>query len=257
MTKINWMTTHALPNDILLQSWLLEHGISYSLTQRYVQSGWLKRLSPGVFFRPCSDEAIRPNWNHALSAVQEQLKLPVHLAGLSSLAYQGLGHYLQLGQEHIWVGIRDKTNLPKWFTSFPEQEWLFCRNSKLQLLPEQDLKKISIEGKELTASTAELAAYEIVDAIGRHISFEYVAELFQGLVGLSPRKVQSLLERSSAVQTNRIFLFLANYYAHQWTKRLDETKIELGSGKRQVIKGGVYNERYQITIPATLERANE
>ena len=104
------------------------------------------------------------------------------------------------------------------------------------------------------ASTAELAAYEIVDAIGKHISFEHVAELFQGLVGLSPRKTQSLLERSHAVQTNRVFLFLARHHGHQWTNRLDEKKIELGQGKRQVVKGGVYDEQYQITVPATLGR---
>lgn len=256
MAKINWLATRTLPNDILLQSWLLEQGISYSLAQRYVQSGWLKRLSPGVFIRPSADDAVQPNWKNALLAVQEQLSLPVHLAGLSSLAYQGLSHYLQLGQEQVWLGVKDKQTLPKWFRTF-EQGWLFCSNSKLELLPEKDLQKITVEGKELTASTTALAAYEIVDAIGKHISFEHVSELFQGLVGLSPRKVQSLLERSHAVQTNRIFLFLAHYHDHQWAKHLDESKIELGTGKRQVVKDGLYNERYQITIPAALRGLSE
>jgi hypothetical protein len=188
--------------------------------------------------------------------VQEQLSLPVHLAGLSSLAYQGLSHYLQLGQEQVWLGVKDKQALPKWFRTF-EQSWLFCSNSKLELLPEKDLQIITVEGKELTASTTALAAYEIVDAIGKHISFEHVSELFQGLVGLSPRKVQSLLERSHAVQTNRIFLFLAHYHDHQWAKHLDESKIELGTGKRQVVKDGLYDERYQITIPAALRGLSE
>lgn len=257
MSKINWLATHTLPSDILVQSWLLKHGISYSLTQRYVQSGWLKRLSPGVFFRPGTDEAMRPDWKNALFAVQEQLGLPIHLAGLSSLAYQGLSHYLQLGQEQVWLGVRNKQNQPKWFKNFSEQGWIFCSNNKLTVQPDKDLKKIPVEGKELIASTTELAAYEIIDAIGKHISFEHAAELFQGLVGLSPRKVQSLLERSSAVQTNRIFLFLAHHYNHQWAKHLDETKVELGSGKRQVVKSGMFDERYQITIPTTLGMANE
>ena len=252
MAKINWLATHTLPNDILLQSWLLEQGISYSLAQRYVQSGWLKRLSSGVFVRSGADETVEPSWKNALWAVQEQLSLPVHLAGLTRLAYQGLSHYLQLGQEQVWLGVKDKQTLPRWFRTFSKQGWLFCSNSKLKLLPDKDLQKIMVEGKELTVSTTALAAYEIVDAIGKHISFEHVAELFQGLVGLSPRKVQSLLERSHAVQTNRIFLFLAHYHDHQWAKHLDESKIELGAGKRQVVKNGLYDERYQITIPATL-----
>lgn len=254
MTQLNWLTTHTLPGEIVLQSWLLEHGVSYSLTQRYVQSGWLKRLNSGVFIRPSADADMKPDWKSALLAVQEQQALPVHLAGLSSLTYQGLSHYLQLSQEQSWLGIKGKRILPKWFKNFSGQNWIFCTNSRLELLPKQDLKKISVEGKELTASTAELAAYEIVDAIGKHISFEHVAELFQGLVGLSPRKTQSLLERSHAVRTNRVFLFLAHLHGHQWVNRLDETKIELGQGKRQVVKGGVYDEQYQITVPATLGR---
>ncbi|MDX7017774.1 type IV toxin-antitoxin system AbiEi family antitoxin domain-containing protein, partial [Klebsiella aerogenes] len=109
-----------------------------------------------------------------------------------------------------------------------------------------------VKEKELTVSCAELAAYEVVDAIGKLISFEHVAELFQGLVNLSPRKVQDILERSSSVQANRIFLFLGRYYDHQWVNRVDETRIKLGAGKRQVVEKGRFDERYQITVPEIL-----
>ena len=56
-----------------------------------------------------------------------------------------------------------------------------------------------LKEKELTVSCAELAAYEVVDAIGKLISFEHVAELFQGLVNLSPRKVQDILEQKDMI----------------------------------------------------------
>ena len=58
--------------------------------------------------------------------------------------------------------------------------------------------------------------------------------------------------RSRAVQTNRVFLFLSHYNDHQWVKRLDESLIELGSGKRQVVAEGRYNEKYKITVPNSL-----
>ena len=64
--------------------------------------------------------------------------------------------------------------------------------------------------------------------------------------------MQSLLNRSSAVQTNRIFLFLSHYCGHQWFDRLDESQIQLGSGKRQVVTNGRYDERYLITVPQSL-----
>lgn len=249
-SKINWLVTHAAPGTLVLQQWLTENGISYSLAQKYAQSGWLKRLSPGVYYRPGTKDDLKPDWVDAVQAMDIQLHHPVHLAGLGSLSHQGLSHYLQLGEAQVWIGVRNKQSLPKWFREFPNQHWFYCGNHKLEIVSEQDLKVIAVKGKELMASCPELAAYEVVDAIGKQISFQHAAELFQGLVSLSPRKVQSLLERSSSVQSNRVFLFLGHYYRHQWTQRLDETRIALGSGKRQVVNNGRFDQRYQITVPA-------
>ncbi|MGO1245956.1 MAG: type IV toxin-antitoxin system AbiEi family antitoxin [Oceanisphaera sp.] len=251
-SKLNWLITHTSPGALVIQQWLTENGVSYSLAQKYAQNGWLRKLSSGVYYRPGANDGVQPSWVDAVQALDLQLHFPVHLAGLSSLTHQGLSHYLQLRKEQIWVGVKNKPSLPKWFREFLQQDWFYCGNHKLQLIPDRDLKTVTINGKALTASCPELAAYEVVDAIGKQISFEHTAELFQGLVNLSPRKVQSILERSKAIQTNRVFLFLSHYHTHQWTKHLDETSIELGSGKRQVVDKGRYDARYQITVPDTL-----
>ncbi|OED43093.1 hypothetical protein ACH42_11005 [Endozoicomonas sp. (ex Bugula neritina AB1)] len=251
-SKINWLVNHTTPGSLVLQQWLTENGIQYSLAQRYTKSGWLKKLSSGVYYRPEPSGKVKPGWPEALQALTQQLQLPVHLAGLSSLTHQGLSHYLQLTSEKVWVGVRNKQTLPKWFRGFSGQPWLYSGNHKLSELTEKDFTFMSVNGKRLKASRPELAAYEVVDNIGKTMRFEHAAELFQGLVNLSPRKVQSLLNRSSAVQTNRIFLFLSHYCGHQWAERLDESQIQLGSGKRQVVTNGRYDERYQITIPQSL-----
>lgn len=242
---------------MVLQQWLVENGISHSLTQKYTQNGWLNRLFTGVYYRPDPKNQTLPNWVDALQALTGQLHLPAHLSGLSSLTYQGLNHYLPLTTQFAWIGIQNKQSLPKWFKEFPDLTWLYCTNSKLTDLLDKDFINLEINKKQIKASTPELAAYEVVDSIGKHISFEHAAEIFQGLVNLSPRKVQSLLNRSKAVATNRIFLFLGHYYAHSWIKRVDETTIELGSGKRQVVAKGGYDEHYQITVPhALISRKN-
>lgn len=251
-SKINWLMEHTLPGSLVLQPWLTQHGISYSLTQKYVASGWLRRLAPGVYVRPIAGTTPVPNWADALQALTEQLNLPMHLAGLSSLAQQGLSHYLSFGQEAVWVGVKNRQSLPKWFRELPDQEWRFCGNNKLTELTADDFTLLTVDGRKVKASKPELAAYEVADAVGQHISFEHAAELFQGLVNLSPRKVQALLERSNAVQTNRVFLFLSHQCGHQWTKRLDEARVTLGSGKRQVVRNGRYDERYQITVPRSM-----
>lgn len=252
MSKINWLVTHTSPGSLVLQQWLTENGVSYSLAQKYAKNGWLNKLCSGVYYRPDAKAEIMPGWIDAIQALYMQLHFPIHLAGLSSLTHQGLSHYLQLNKKQVWIGVKHKQSLPKWFREFPKQDWFYCGNHKLQIVPESDVKTITIKGKELTVSCPELAAYEVVDAIGKQISFEHTAELFQGLVNLSPRKVQSILERSNSIQTNRVFLFLSHYYDHQWGRRLDETRINLGAGKRQVAEKGRYDERYQITVPEIL-----
>jgi hypothetical protein len=250
--KLNWMVGNTYPGSLVAQKWLSANNISYSLTQKYTESGWLKKLDAGLYYRPDPNREYLPDWLNAFTVLSKQLHLPVHLAGLSSLSQQGLGHYLQLGKELIWVGVKDKQSLPSWFRSFHGYEWQYSSCSKLSELTDKDFTSVSVRGVEVKASCPELAAYEVVDAIGGHISFEHVAELLQGLINLSSRKVQSILNRSGSIQTNRIFLFLGRNYAHQWYKKIDESKINLGSGKRQVIKGGKLDERYQITVPESL-----
>jgi hypothetical protein len=253
-SKLNWLMEHTAPGSLVLQPWLTRNGISYSLAQKYAASGWLHKVGPGVYVRPAAGTTPTPTWPDALQALNEQLGMPVHLAGLSSLAQQGLSHYLSLGQEAVWVGVSDKHSLPKWFRELPGQDWRYCSNSKLSDVSTEDFTLLSVKGRDVMASKPELAAYEVVDAIGKHISFEHAATLFQGLVNLSPRRVQALLERSSAVQTNRVFLFLAHHCDHKWAQRLDESRITLGAGKRQVVANGRYDERYRITVPESLAR---
>lgn len=48
-SKINWLVSHTAPNSIILQQWLVENGIPYSLTQKYVKNGWLKKFDTGAY----------------------------------------------------------------------------------------------------------------------------------------------------------------------------------------------------------------
>jgi hypothetical protein len=248
-SKLNWLVSHTYPGGLVAQKWLSANGISYSLTQKYTESGWLNKVNTGLYCRPDPNTGHTPDWLDAFIVLSKQLHLPVHLAGLSSLNQQGFGHYLQVGEEQVWIGIKERKTLPAWFNAFKNYEWQYSTNSKLVELNDSDFTTALVRGIELKVSTPELAAYEVVDAIGKSISFQHVSALFQGLVNLSPRKVQSILNRSGAVQTNRIFLFLARYYQHAWYKKIDESKVNLGSGKRQVIKGGKLDAHYQITVP--------
>ena len=269
--KLNWLLQNTPPGSLVLQAWLTKHGVSPQLAQKYVKSGWLQRLRAGVYARP----GKIPQWYNALACLIEQLGFPVHVAGLTSLSYQGKSHYLQLQEKTIWLETPPKKTLPQWFRAFPEPaaeqslaqpgeheyskhllatqsenpNWLFVTSNKLLAEDPSDLIEIEVNNTRLKASRTELAAFELLNAVPTKISFEHAAEVFQGLTNLSPRKVQSLLNRSKTIKTNRLLLFLAKYYKHPWASRLDESQINLGSGKRQVVTGGMLEHNYQITVP--------
>ncbi|WBV72458.1 type IV toxin-antitoxin system AbiEi family antitoxin domain-containing protein [Legionella pneumophila] len=237
----------------MLQSWLSSHGITPQLARKYCQSQWLVKLGVGVYYRA----GRKPRWQNAVYCLQNQSRYMIHLAGLTSLAQQGKSHYLQFAPDSIWINVQAKTILPKWFKNFPElvisdeliPNWEIIKTSKLNAQDENDLTTIEVDGIKLKASNQELAAFEVLEAVPSTLSFEHAAELFQGLVNLSPRKVEHILKRSGSIQTNRLFLFLGHFYKHPWAERVNESLINLGAGKRQIVPDGKLEKQYQITVP--------
>jgi len=248
-SKLNWLINNTSAGAVVTQLWMSKNGISPTLAQKYTQSNWLTKLKSGVYYRP----GQKPEWQDAMYCLVNQLNMPVHLAGLSSLTHQGMSHYLQLNNETVWLNVQDKSSVPRWFKAFPQitddkHQWNLLATSKLKITG-NDIVTLNIKGIRLPASCPELAAYEVLEAIPKQISFEHAAELFQGLTSLSPRKIESLLKRSHSVRSNRLYLFFGHYYNHPWLIRLNESAINLGSGKRQIVEGGKLDKQYQITVP--------
>lgn len=248
-SKLNWLLRNTEPGSIVLQSWLSRNGISPQLAARYNQSDWLIKLRSGVYFR----RGKEPQWQNAVYCLITQLETPIHVAGLTSLAYQGHAHYLTSEKGPVWLEAPARILMPTWFKELPKGDflgWRFLKSNKLTRSEPSDLIDVEVGGLTLKMSSQELAAYELLNSVPKFSSFEYVAEAFQGLVNLSPRRVQSVLGRSRSIKTNRLFLFLANYYNHPWVDRLDESEIHLGLGKRQIVKNGKLDKSYLITVPA-------
>ena len=47
---------------------------------------------------------------------------------------------------------------------------------------------------------------------------------------------------------------MAEKAGHTWVSYLNLERVDLGSGKRALVKQGVYIPKYQITVPAELEK---
>jgi hypothetical protein len=105
----------------------------------------------------------------------------------------------------------------------------------------------------LALSTPERAILELLDELPKRESFHQADMLMQNLSNLSPRRLQKLLADCRSIKVKRLFLFFADQHQHAWLKRLDKTAIDLGEGKRMLVKGGKLDKTYQITVPENLD----
>ena len=77
-------------------------------------------------------------------------------------------------------------------------------------------------------------------------------QIMEGLTTLRPQIVQDLLEQCRSIRVKRLFLYMAEKAGHDWYKRLDHAKLDLGKGTRSIVKGGVYVEKYALNLPEEL-----
>ena len=240
-SKINWLVQQTNPGNILLQSWLSKHGISKTLSQRYVKSAWLGRLAHGVYYRV----GKKPSLIDVLKCINEQTSYRIWLSGLTSLERQGYAHYIS-NTGKIWLGTKQASTLPNWIQLFKDD--FIILNSQITVHSNENLFT-NLNDANIIASSPEMALIEILNTIPKNISFEHAAQLCQSLVSLSPRKLLKTMTTFNSIKANRLLLFFGHHYDHPWVHKINKEEVNLGKGKRQIIANGYLNEEYLITIP--------
>ena len=97
-------------------------------------------------------------------------------------------------------------------------------------------------------SAPERAIFEVLHLVPQEQGFEEARLLMEGLTGLRPKLVQTLLEQCRSIKVKRLFLHLAQRCNHAWVKKLDLKRIKLGSGNRVIVPGGRFDPQYRITV---------
>ncbi len=62
-----------------------------------------------------------------------------------------------------------------------------------------------------------------------------------------------LLINCQSIKAKRLFLWFAERHNHAWLQKLDRSGIDLGKGKRMLVRGGKLDTKYNITVPETLD----
>ncbi len=248
-TKLNSLLNSQPLGVVLTSRWLVEKGYSLDLQKRYRNSRWYKSIGSGALVRA----GDKVDYLGGIYALQSQLGCTVHPGGKTALALQGKAHYLELSPKKATLFADGQEKLPLWFNKYSWGIKIDYRTSSM--LP-ANLGLIEIEHKTFTVKVSS-PARAIMECL--HLSPENqplmeVYELMEGLNNLRPDVVQLLLEQCASIKVKRLFLYLAEKSGHDWFNYLKLDKVDLGKGKRSIVKNGVYVAKYQITIPKELEK---
>ncbi|MDR0834664.1 MAG: type IV toxin-antitoxin system AbiEi family antitoxin [Candidatus Symbiothrix sp.] len=247
-TKINKLMQTLPKGLVLLSSWLVSEGYSYELQQRYRTSGWLKSIGKGAMVRSKDSLVL----SGAISALQIQANLNIHVGGRSALEQLGLAHYLQVNSQETILFVNGKSSLPLWFTS---NQWdTKVKLFRTSLFRDDTIGLMDYQDGELTMkiSNAARAMMECLSLCPTQFPLTEAYELMEELTSLRPAQVQTLLEQCKSVKTKRLFLYFAERANHAWFKYLDVDKIDLGSGVRSFVENGTFVFKYQIVLPQEL-----
>jgi transcriptional regulator with AbiEi antitoxin domain of type IV toxin-antitoxin system len=269
--KINWLERN-LPEGLLVDAaWLTKHGYSTALRTHYVATGWLEQPVRRVYRRPRGSSLA---WQQVVISLQALLKYPLLVGGRAALEVQGFAHYLSHATRDVYLyGPKPP---PRWLYNLPLDTRFLWRNAKLFRRDAETLGVSSLSSNDQTKqtnaddtqgvtsqrwgqwdwplmlSTPERAILELLDELPAHETFHQVDMLMEGLANLSPRKLEQLLADCRSVKVKRLFFFFADRHHHAWSKHLNRDAIDLGRGKRMLVKGGTLDSKYQITVPEDL-----
>lgn len=245
-TKINNLRRQIPSNGIMLTSWLEKSGFSRSEVYDYMKSGWLQRISTGVY----QFTGDTPSLYGILASYQKQVDLEYHIGAASALELKGFSHYITMGKPTAVVFSPVKPPLPRWLNDTELDMHLVEVASKV--LGTVGIEQMDYQGQVLTVSSPERAIMECILLSPSRYDLMDVFYLTEMLTSLRFGLVQQLLENCTSVKIKRMFLYMAEKAHHRWFAKLDRSRISLGSGTRSFAKGGVKVNAYDIVIPKEL-----
>ena len=206
---------------------------------KYRQANWLAPLGTGAF----CESGTTPSLDAAIVALFEQLGLPAHIGGKSALLRRGIIQHVPLGGHTLELYLKRGVRIPKWFgDTFAGQ---FTRNASF-LFP--DATGVERDTHGVSLSSPERAFVEMAAEVPRKAPLGELYQLMEFADTLRPNLVTDLLSKCESIKAKRIFMFLADDLGLWWSKKLDRSRIDLGSGCRVIESGGTFQSKYNIVV---------
>ena len=245
--KINQLLFKLPKGAVVLSSWLVSEGYSYELQQQYRKSGWLKSIGRGAMVRSGDTPVLAA----AIATLQNQANAAIHIGGRSALGLLGYAHYLEMNVKETTLFADRGVKLPDWikkntWDTVPKVYQTSILKAGAGLV---DYTEGAI-GFKISGTTRSMM--ECLALCPHQFSLSEAYELMEGLSSLRPDHVQELLEQCSSIKVKRLFMHFAEKADHVWLKHIDLKEVNLGSGKRSIVKNGVLTAKYQLVLPKEL-----
>lgn len=232
--------------QVVNRKYLENLGFKRSAVDYYLRSGKLVRVGNGAYRR----RGPPLKWEHLLYSLQE-LGYNLHIGGKSALDLQGYVHYLPLGGLKI-ITLYGQNKPPAWLDEAGgESNFVFHKERCFEELPSEMFTE-HLFGHwdwKLSLATVELALFELLCELKDEADFLVADKYFESATTLRPKLVNTLLLTCKQIKAKRLFLWFASRHNHAWFKAIETENVDLGSGKRVIVKGGKLDTTYQITIP--------
>jgi hypothetical protein len=225
---------------------LIEIGFDKPAIDYFLRSGKLTTVSRGVYRRP----GPPLKWEHLIySAVQ--LGHDVHVGSRSALDMSGFAHYLSLGglrQLHIY----SKGKLPTWLIALKKPVEIVDHRLKIfTIIPAASITQRPFGHWDwpIPIATVELALLEMLNDVADEAGFKMADKYFEPATTLRTDLLNQLLTSCKKVHVNRLFLWFAKRHNLRCLDSLNLSDINLGKGKRMIVRGGTLDKELQITVP--------
>lgn len=234
--------------QVLTASWLTKHGYSHQLVKSYTDRGWLTPVARGAFVKNTDTFT----WDGGLHAIQQQMKLPIHLGGRSALKCHGIYHYVRTHFD-LLLCATVRTHMPHWFIKACEGQYPY-HGVNYTWLDGPKLGLVQYKGPanfEVTIAGKERAMLELLSLVPQFYGYDEASYLMESMPEVDVKLAQAILESSTHVKANRLFLHLADECEHPWLGELNIEKIALGSGNRVLPGATRCAPTYKLYVPDT------
>lgn len=230
---------------LINRKWLQQNGIDRTAVDYYLRSGRLKAVSRGIYRKP----GPPLKWQNIVYSLT-QLGNNVHVGHMTALKFHGYQHSLEFeGREK--VRLYSDNGFPGWIHKVNKNTDFLLMKHNPFVCTKAGIEQVPFGTWDwpVPYSSPERAFLELMSTIKTNLEISQALLMMEGAAGLRPRQLQEVLETCSQIKAKRLFLWMARISGHAWYGKIAKSRIDLGSGKRQIVPEGVLDNEFQITVP--------